>query len=338
MPQLRASMRARHSLFLNSWRDLAVKKLLLTALLLAGIAAAPRSFADPGEVSALGDKLQPYIRCLNDFSGRAHSSRSRYLSWAAESGPTGKESIIYGTYTISDPHDCAVKIEAANATAPHEADLEAAGAAYAKALVTLAPLLKTADDYYTQENYKDDKMAKGKEMHPKLMAAWSDFSIADAKLHDAVSRLNDQIQLQELADIEKAEGRAAHYYTLNVMITAKQLLHVESGGSDGPPDLAKIDERLKVYEAATNDLDHYVEANPDLSKDMRYLFISEIVSSAKSYLTTAKQLMRRIRDKTPYGPAEKMNLENGGGWMVEGSPPRLFKDYNDLVSVFNRMH
>jgi Protein of unknown function (DUF3829) len=338
MPQLHASVRARHPPSLNSWRDLVVKKLLLAALLLAGIVLAPRSFADPGALSALGDKLQPYIQCLNDFSGRAHSSRSRYLSWAAEAGPTGKESVIYGTYTISDPHACAAKLEAANAAEPHEADLEAAGAAYAKALITLAPLLKAADDYYTQENYKDDKMAKGKEMHPKLMAAWSDFSTADAKLHDAVSRLNDQIQLQELADIEKSEGRAAHYYTLNVMITAKQLLHVESGDSDDTPDLAKIDERLKIYEAAANDLDHYVEANPDLSKDIHNLFISDIVSSAKSYLTTAKQLMRRIRDKTPYSTGEKMNLTNGGGWMVEGSPPRLFKDYNDLVNVFNRMH
>ncbi len=34
-----------------------------------------------------------------------------------------------------------------------------------------------------------------------------------------------------------------------------------------------------------------------------------------------------------------MTLKSGGGgWMVEGSPPRLFKDYNDLVSVLNRMH
>ncbi|MGB8444414.1 MAG: DUF3829 domain-containing protein, partial [Pseudolabrys sp.] len=44
--------------------------------------------------------------------------------------------------------------------------LEAAASAYAKAVAKLEPLLKEADDYYTQENYKDDKMAKGRALHP----------------------------------------------------------------------------------------------------------------------------------------------------------------------------
>jgi hypothetical protein len=26
----------------------------------------------------------------------------------------------------------------------------------------------------------------------------------------------------------------------------------------------------------------------------------------------------------------------GGGWMVEGSPPRLLRDYNQLVDAYNR--
>jgi hypothetical protein len=31
-----------------------------------------------------------------------------------------------------------------------------------------------------------------------------------------------------------------------------------------------------------------------------------------------------------------MMLGGGGGWMVEGSPPRLFRDYNQLVDSYNR--
>ena len=36
----------------------------------------------------------------------------------------------------------------------------------------LGALLKEADDYYSQEDYKDDRMVKGKAMHPRLLAAW----------------------------------------------------------------------------------------------------------------------------------------------------------------------
>ena len=63
---------------------------------------------------------------------------------------------------------------------------------------------------------------------------------------------------------------------------------------------------------------------------------STFIGSAKSFLTTAKQLMRRIRDKMPYSSGDKMMLSAGGGWMVEGSPPRLLRDYNQLVESYNR--
>ena len=60
------------------------------------------------------------------------------------------------------------------------------------------------------------------------------------------------------------------------------------------------------------------------------------ISNAKSYLVSAKQLMRRIRDKVPYSAGDKMMLNAGSGWMVEGSPPRLLRDYNQLVESYNR--
>ena len=60
------------------------------------------------------------------------------------------------------------------------------------------------------------------------------------------------------------------------------------------------------------------------------------MSNAKSYLVTAEQLMRRIRDKTPYSQGDRMMLNAGSGWMVEGSPPRLLRDYNQMIDSFNR--
>ena len=46
--------------------------------------------------------------------------------------------------------------------------------------------------------------------------------------------------------------------------------------------------------------------------------------------------MRRIRDKKPYSSGDKMVLGSGGGWMVEGSPARLLRDYNQLIESYNR--
>ena len=93
-----------------------------------------------------------------------------------QGGPTGKERIIYGTYTIYDTSDCRKNVEKANAMEPHDAAIETAATAYADAVSKLEPLLKETDDYYSQENYKDDKMAKGKALHPRLVAAWDAFA------------------------------------------------------------------------------------------------------------------------------------------------------------------
>src|SRR5262249_51232394 len=52
--------------------------------------------------------------------------------------------------------------------------------------------------------------------------------------------------------------------------------------------------------------------------------------------TPAKQLTRRIRDKVPYSQGDRMMLNAGSGWMVEGSPQRVLRDYNQLVEAYNR--
>src|SRR5581483_3466708 len=122
----------------------------------------------PSPDQSLTQKLNAYVGCINRLSERSYDSRKRYFSWAAQSGPTGRERIIYGTYTIYDTSDCKKNVEKANALEPRDAELEAAASAYVTAVTTLAPLLKEADDYYTQQDYKDDKMAKGKALHPRL--------------------------------------------------------------------------------------------------------------------------------------------------------------------------
>lgn len=276
----------------------------------------------------LTEKLNAYVECLNRLSARSYDSRERYFSWAAKTGPTGRERIIYGTYTIYDTADCRKGVEKANASEPHDADIEAAATAYVAAVSALEPLLKEADDYYEQENYKDDKMAKGKALHPRLVAAWDAFASADQKLRSGVEAVNDRRALARLADIEKSEGRTARYQIEALMIQAKRVLRAENADK---PDVAAMT-------LAVNDYEDVVKAADQLAGSGSGAKIGSIfISNAKSYLVTAKQLMRRIRDKTPYSDGDKMMLNSGaGGWMVEGSPPRLLRDYNQLVDAYNR--
>ncbi|MFZ5692901.1 MAG: YiiG family protein [Pseudomonadota bacterium] len=275
---------------------------------------------------SLTEKLNAYVGCINRLSERSYDSRRRYFSWAGKNGPTGKERIIYGTYTIYDTSDCRRNVETANALEPRDAELEAAASAYADAVSKLEPLLKEADDYYRQEDYKDDKMAKGRALHPQLVAAWDAFARADTALRKGVETINDRRAAERLAAIERSEGKSARYHVDAVMIAAKRVVR---SMETGKPNIAAITQAVNDYETLVKSTEKLADAG-DAKID------SFFVSNAKSFLTSAKQLMRRIRDKVPYSQGDKMMLNAGGGWMVEGSPQRLMRDYNQLVDSYNR--
>jgi hypothetical protein len=296
----------------------------LGAIFLMAPLAAPIAAAQTPPV----EKMNAYVGCINRLSARSYDSRARYFSWADKSGPTGRERIIYGTYTIYDTSGCRKDVEKANAMEPHDAALEAAASAYADAVGKLEPLLKEADDYYTQQDYKDDKMAKGKALHPRLVATWDAFESADQKLRAGVEAINDKRAMEKLAAIEQSEGKQARYYVEALMIQAKRVLR---GDDSGKPDLAEITAAINDYESVVKGAEQFSGSGSDAKIG------SFFMSNAKSFLVTAKALMRRIRDHVPYSAGDKMMLANAGsGWMVEGSPPRLLRDYNQLVDAYNR--
>jgi hypothetical protein len=293
-----------------------------TALGAAVLFAAPVADQAAAQRPSFNEKLNAYVGCINRLSERSYDSRSRYFSWAAKTGPTGKERIIYGTYTIYDTSDCVKNVEKANGLEPHDAALEAAASAYAKAVAKLEPLLKEADDCYTRQD------GQGPCSAPILVAAWDGFENADKTLRSNVEAINDKRALVKLAAIEQSEGKQARYHVEALMIQAKRVLRAEDAAK---PDVGAIT-------AALTELEGTIKAAEEFpGSGAKGKIGSLFMSNAKSFLTTAKQLMRRIRDKVPYSSGDKMMLSNAGsGWMVEGSPPRLLRDYNQLVESYNR--
>jgi hypothetical protein len=305
-----------------------MKRFLACVLASATILIVPIASPVAAQTPSATEKLNAYIGCINRLSERSYDSRSRYFSWVGKDGPTGRERIIYGTYTIYDTSDCRKNVEKANALEPHDAALEDAATAYAEAVGKLEPLLKEADDYYTQQDYKDDKMAKGRALHPRLVAAWAAFESADKKLRGGVDAINDRRAVEKLAEIERSEGRNARYHVEALMIQAKRVLRAEDGAK---PDIAEITQALNDYESMVKGAEQFSGSGGGAKIG------SFFMGNAKSFLVTAKSLMRRIRDHVPYSAGDKMMLGNAGsGWMVEGSPPRLLRDYNQLVDSYNR--
>lgn len=298
-------------------------------------AAEPKAPEPAKAPDTVASKLEAYIECYNSVDTRAHDSIRRYASWIKDMkvGPTGKERLVYGLYTLSDSSvaSCQKDVTAAAALTPAVANLDDAARAYVAALMPLNEKINEADKYYERQNYKDDKFAQGKAMHAPLAQAMKDFDAASSAFSKALDVENDKQLAAQLQRVEQAEGRKWQYWRMATMAEAKRLVQILS---DDTFNVEEATTKMAAFEKAADELAAYAKAHEDEIPMMGSMMDSEV----ESFRVAAKERLRRVRDKTPYSTGERMNVGTQGEWMVNGSPGKLVREYNQLISASNRTH
>lgn len=283
-------------------------------------------------------KLQKYIECLNRHSKYTLGYGRTYLNSVKGDVPSLEDPALQVS-EVNGFEDCAKNVAAGKATAPSP-EIAAAADAYVAALTALQPLTKQAHDYYARGNQKDDKLAKGLELHPKLVAAFEAFSKANNELQDAVGKVNRAASEASIAQREKEGGNKLQLMMERLMLDSETL--AEYGSSTDWEHLEKVDAaafgaKVTAYEKLVDDATaygaaHKTEKNEWLSKS------ESILRDAQNLLKVSKDLLRRIRDKTPWSKNDMENLAKGDHWIssVDGAPGKLIEEYNDLVENYNR--
>jgi hypothetical protein len=293
---------------------------------------APPTRSTPGDADAIGDdqslvkKSNLYItECFNKYSNRVVESYNRYQSWLKdiESGPTGKESLVYGLYDVNgDGADCEKAVADAKAMDPELPDVEGVADTYITALKDVVGNIRGIYQYYEQEDYKDDAFAKGREAHPALLAAFKRFKEVNAAFAAAVDQLENQVAEQELA---KLRGESGKEYEALIVESGMKAKKVKNLLQQKEYEQLTADELTPMIE----DFDKTVEA-------MRSAKTSKIMSdsyvrSCDEFTKALKEMMRRIRDGKKFNESERRFIALGSGWMVEGSPGKVIKAYNDMI-------
>lgn len=303
----------------------------------AAAAAADSKAGGPvTEDDKLGEKLDAYIDCINDFSRSVHDSGDRYLDWVDEkTGPTGKETNVYGLYQIRETKTCVEGVAKAADLEPNDDALEAAGKKFTDTLVAAETVMNEAYKYYDEKNYQDDKWAKGKELHPKILAAVTEFDAADKALRALVAVQNDSLQERRLATIEKDMGKNLMWHQEKMMILAKKI--VEAGDVAVEPelalDLAKFEPLVTEFEQEVDAAKKYADAHKEEYDSVT--MYSSFLSDAEEYKKAAKELLRRKRDNNKFTKDDLERLKTGPAEWVEGSPAKLSTEYNELVGRSN---
>ncbi len=280
--------------------------------------------SDDDTNGALVKKTNFYISdCYNRYSNRVVESHNRYASWVKnlDQGPTGKESIVYGLYDVNgDGSDCEKAVAEAKGLEPPMPELDEAADTYVTALKDVITAIRGVYSYYEQEDYKDDNFAKGKAAHSGLMEAFRKFKDANGVFQKRVDELEDDVAETELARLNDA-GKTGDALIVETGIKAKKIKNLLQ---------EKEFEQISADELSPliDDFNSVVERlKADGTKKMANMY----TSACDDFSKAAKEMMRRIRDKQKFTDTERRQIAMGAGWMVDGSPAKVIKAYNDMI-------
>ncbi len=293
------------------------------------------------------EKLDAYIACLNTLSSPVRASRSRYFSWVnPKTGPTGTERNINGLYDLPNAaaQKCTEGLAKAKPLLPKDAKLETAGDDFAKTVTELDGLIHEVFTYYENKNFKDDKFAKGKAIHPRLMAAFSAFSKADTNLHATLDGITKPLALRGLSRIERDEGKSFLFHRKHVLLAAREL--VEAGdpvGDDDAVDFALYNASFSEVDKALTELQTFgaahkidLDARTNAAWPMAKSNFEQFERAAESYRKKSRDYLRCLRDapakaKAPSGKVDQEKM----GPCPDGKPKDVVEKYNEFIRVSN---
>jgi Protein of unknown function (DUF3829) len=253
---------------------------------------------------------------------RISDAWSRYTSWVnLKTGPTGKERYIdYGIYSVYDVRGELEKARAAADAQPSIAELDAAMKAYASAVEAVSPIINRASGYYDRKDHKSDNLAEGKDLHAKLMPAMENYLKERAKLKALFRPFKNDLDQQELAAIEAADGKKARWHTKNVLIRAAEVMEFLPSQSAPIVDMQPFEVSLAAYGSAVRDYDNFALENPDTRK----------LSNASTLLGR----LRDLRDKLAKAKGDVRVAARSDMMLAQGMALNMMvQDYNNMVQM-----
>lgn len=286
------------------------------------------------EDQALGDKLQPFIKCMNGINTILRNEYDGYKSYFQQrdsgnydefhagdgdfsSSLTGMDYSTNKTMLVQCPLDLDVAIK----SEPADSDLDKSGAVYAEALRKLAPVLVDVRTYYDQANYRDDKMKRGRELDAQLRPILTTVEQASDQIGLAIDLRSMTLKAHELLAVEKASGRKYEWQTLNNMIVTRQAMTEIDAGVFDAARLKTIEAQVQAaYDAGAA----YAAANPvDASSTEPKPLWFDLDGKLSDFLTAVKQFRR--------------DFEAGASTALNADQARIGNAFNDLVKTYNMM-
>lgn len=200
-------------------------RIVVAALFLAAFGAGhAQTIADLPEdkFKLVVDKTQVYTNALR-ASRAVQKSFERYASWVdLKTGPTGKEKSIDSG--LPDISSALPEITDAGKKGPGMwpplPGADGMAQKLADAIAALAPVVKSASDYYAQRQYKNDAK-RGQELHGQMIPLFEQFFGCELTLRRELSAVREDVERRILAQMEKEHGKNFEWHLRSFLIAAR---------------------------------------------------------------------------------------------------------------------
>lgn len=285
----------------------------------------PALYGDTAENQALMHKLDGYLKCHADHSERVFRIADIYRRQFEHTPPTATSAVALTP--PKDPLDCLAAIELAKQLPPTIPALDAAGSAYASALLEI---------YRLTSSYDAQQAAA---LHPRLLGAFAAFDTAQAALFDQLYELNRGVHVAQHAQRLQKEGRTLAVVTDAALLAGEAVARYASAPSQ---DLDRLDAQklatsvaeleVVLEEVAVHDeLAPLESEQPEANKAFEgYMTLLE---RGRKLATTARALVARARNKVAYSASEQLMIDAGNEAEVVGTPAAVAHAYNRFVEA-----
>jgi hypothetical protein len=239
----------------------------VAALLLAASAAGrAQSIADlpDDKFKSLVEKTVLYTKALA-AARTVQKSYDRYAAWVdLKAGPTGKEKAIEG---IADIAAALQEIADAGANGPGMwpplPGVDGMAQKLAQTTASLAPVVKSASEYYAQKKYKADAAKHGQELHAQMLPMFEQFFVSEMGMRRELSVVLEDVERRNLARIEKEQGKNYEWHLRNFLFAAKTLADLLPNHVDAAMiESARYRTRFSNLQAAYTEFTQYCLQHP----------------------------------------------------------------------------
>lgn len=279
--------------------DLRSRVIVAAALLFAaGEIARAQTIAElpDDKFQSLVTKTELYGKALKAARG-VQKSYDRYASWVdVKVGPTGKEKLIdngvsdFAPNIVPDIQDASKKGPGMWPPLPVDAGMQK----LADATMALAPLVKSASEYYAQKAYKTDATKRGQELHTQMMSLFDQFFAAQMSFRRELRAVKDDVDRRLLAQLEKDHGKDYEWHLRSLLMAAETLGDLMPTHLDAAPiDAARYRQRFVALDAAFTAFTQFRTAH---TEEIKQAALAGLVGNSVEDFFAASKLLRSLLD------------------------------------------